>query len=215
MESGQALLVQGHLLDAPLSVQGFSGCLTPTHAYVCIVWYLCAADNEPYTRGLSTNRASPHQVDTLSPLQQHYLQPFVNLVRELYQHLSTTMYYRSAILVAASSLLFCVNLTQGFMPAPPTVQSSKAVSAQVAEPLVAPVNAVMKGGQPVNSDKPKLKLPNTCDSDYECDGTEFCCDFMFFKMCCSDGKPLAHDCTCLLIAPYIAQGLGNLAAICS
>lgn len=125
------------------------------------------------------------------------------------------MYYRSAILVAASSLLFCVNLTQGFMPAPPTVQSSKAVSAQVAEPLVAPVNAVMKGGQPVNSDKPKLKLPNTCDSDYECDGTEFCCDFMFFKMCCSDGKLHAHDGTCLPIAQYIADGSWQFGGDCS
>ncbi|KAM3574831.1 hypothetical protein VYU27_003256 [Nannochloropsis oceanica] len=31
------------------------------------------------------------------------------------------------------------------------------------------------------------KIPEGCDSDYECEGTESCCDFIFFKMCCSDG----------------------------
>lgn len=99
---------------------------------------------------------------------------------------------------AAASLLLCASFVQGFLPAPPTITatpgaSSSSVVAHDATPTA--LNAVLNGGDPVNGDKPKLKLPNTCDSDYDCDGSEFCCEFMFFKMCCSDGEfALAHIC---------------------
>ncbi|CAM9241888.1 unnamed protein product, partial [Phaeothamnion confervicola] len=34
---------------------------------------------------------------------------------------------------------------------------------------------------------PKVDLPNSCESSWDCDSPQTCCDFVLFKVCCSQG----------------------------
>jgi hypothetical protein len=59
--------------------------------------------------------------------------------------------------------------------------------------------AVSQEAMKVNEKKPKFKLPGTCDHDFECEASEFCCEYLVFKMCCSDGTRSESDFTPVLV----------------
>jgi len=103
----------------------------------------------------------------------------------------TTQSTRSLVLTAALLLGLLIGLVDAFLPvgirsslhrpsrtvAPPsTTTTSLSAAAQVDPPLHLKARPDWLP-----------KIPEGCDSDYECEGTESCCDFIFFKMCCSDG----------------------------
>lgn len=102
---------------------------------------------------------------------------------------------RSLLLTAALLLGLYFGLTDAFLPhglpanGRPASSKANPTAGPPAATTLQAVNTVDPA--PVNSDKPSWlpKIPNGCDSDYECEGTEVCCDFMFFKTCCSDGTP--------------------------
>ena len=93
------------------------------------------------------------------------------------------------ILITCAGLL---NLADSFLPTqqlsqrmtrPVTLFRGNAALAAVAENSD---NKISFG----RKKKPAFKVPGTCDSDWECEANEFCCDYLLFKMCCSDGKNL-------------------------
>ena len=95
--------------------------------------------------------------------------------------------------VALAQLYFA----DSFLPLPPTmIQRAAAlrqrvVGVQERVAVTIPVYAAAASDDSKSKkekEKPKGRLPNTCDSDYDCEGQESCCNFFMFKMCCNDGE---------------------------
>lgn len=93
----------------------------------------------------------------------------------------------------ALTALICVSLGEGFVhggalalpsskPAACKAGGAAQVGYAVAETKLA--GAAYSGD---NGKGPFGRLFNTCESDTECEGMEFCCDFLFMRMCCTDG----------------------------
>jgi len=91
--------------------------------------------------------------------------------------------------IALAQLYFA----DSFLPLPPTIVKravalkQRAVSIQERVAATLPRYAAAASGKS-DKEKPNGRLPNTCDSDYDCEGQETCCNFFVFKMCCNDGE---------------------------
>ena len=98
---------------------------------------------------------------------------------------------RSLLLSAALFLGLLLGVVDGFLPTGFTAMDrpSRKANPSPSPPTPTALAASMTDPQPRQQARPEWlpKIPEGCDSDYECEGTESCCDFIFFKMCCSDG----------------------------
>ena len=112
-------------------------------------------------------------------------------------------------ILLSSSILFgqLASTTVAFLPSGLPSGQSNPMSAASSGPLLSSNSLSTSTGAPsfsetrlsaanrveaekVNEGRPDWlpKLPSGCESDYECDGMESCCDFLLFKACCTDGK---------------------------
>lgn len=90
----------------------------------------------------------------------------------------------------AAGLAMCAGVADGFVapgaaPAPMRSRSGSISSSSSTAPLVPPLAAVGVETE-ARSSRDKLKFGN-CEDSWDCEGTQSCCDFVFFKVCCSDG----------------------------
>lgn len=112
---------------------------------------------------------------------------------------SSSVAFAAAVAVG---LAMCAGVADGFvagpgapMPAAPVrgqharglSTSTAPVSTPPAVVLAPALSAVGVGpeGPRAEADKPGLKFG--CEDSWDCEGTQSCCDFVFFKMCCSEG----------------------------
>lgn len=111
----------------------------------------------------------------------------------------------SLAVAVAAGLAMCAGVADGFVAAPlaPAAAAvrgqqqrqqqhhARSLSTSTAAPpavVLAPaLSAVGVGAEGPRSEMDKPGLKFGCEDSWDCEGTQSCCDFVFFKMCCSEG----------------------------